>query len=347
MASRPMGVWTKPPSKTMCLVSLSSVHRFYRVQGTKRLSRARRRYGDTRLRRLRCLRVKAWLAAFLSAQLHLGLAIFDYPGRSQASGADHAIFLSTAPIALILLPWAAHGRLAELVRRWKPLTLYTAAEIGIPGLMVFKAEERLSSSLTAVFLASVPLIGVLLARLSHDKERFSPRQLGGLLLGIIGVFVLVGVDARGVATWPVVAVFVAATGYAVGPRVLRQILSDLPGPAVTVASFGVRHRLCAVRPVQPSFTPVGRGDLGSLWLCACSYTGRLPRLLLPLIGEIGPVRTTIVFYITPAVALMLGIVVLGEPFKLGMGVGFALVIAGSILPHTRVRTLPDHRHCTH
>ena len=241
------------------------------------------------------------------------------------------IFLSTARNCPILLPWAAHGRLAELVRRWKPLTLYTAAEIGIPGLMVFKAEERLSSSLTAVFLASVPLIGVLLARLSHDKERFSPRQLGGLLLGIIGVFVLVGVDARGVATWPVVAVFVAATGYAVGPRVFDRFLSDLPGPAVTAASFGVAA--IAYAPFALSNLPSRLSGEVTWALFGYALVPTLAGFLVffSLIGEIGPVRTTIVFYITPAVALMLGIVVLGEPFKLGMGVGFALVIAGSIL----------------
>ena len=41
-----------------------------------------------------------------------------------------------------------------------------------------------------------------------------------------------------------------------------------------------------------------------------------------LISEIGPVRTTVVTYVNPAVALVLGVVLLGEPFTLGLGLGF-------------------------
>jgi len=57
------------------------------------------------------------------------------------------IFLRTAPVALVLLPLVAYrGQLPELVRRWRPLLAYTAAEILVSWLMLFKAEERLSSS---------------------------------------------------------------------------------------------------------------------------------------------------------------------------------------------------------
>ena len=58
------------------------------------------------------------------------------------------VFFRTAPVALILLPVAAYrGQIPELLRRWRPLLLYTAVEIMLPWLMLFKAEERLSSSL--------------------------------------------------------------------------------------------------------------------------------------------------------------------------------------------------------
>ena len=50
-----------------------------------------------------------------------------------------------------------------------------------------------------------------------------------------------------------------------------------------------------------------------------------------LIAEIGPVRSTVITYINPAVATLLGVVVLDETFTIAMGLGFALVIAGSAL----------------
>ncbi len=56
------------------------------------------------------------------------------------------VFFRTAPVALILLPVAAYrGQIPELLRRWRPLLLYTVVEIMVPWLMLFKAEERLDT----------------------------------------------------------------------------------------------------------------------------------------------------------------------------------------------------------
>jgi len=61
-------------------------------------------------------------------------------------------------------------------------------------------------------------------------------------------------------------------------------------------------------------------------------------LFFALIAEIGPVRATVITYINPAVAAVLGVVALRESFTIGMAVGFVLVIAGSTLA-TRRRAL--------
>jgi drug/metabolite transporter (DMT)-like permease len=54
-------------------------------------------------------------------------------------------------------------------------------------------------------------------------------------------------------------------------------------------------------------------------------------LFSALIDEIGPVRATVITYVNPAVAALLGVVVLSERFTPAMGVGFGLVILGSAL----------------
>ena len=50
-----------------------------------------------------------------------------------------------------------------------------------------------------------------------------------------------------------------------------------------------------------------------------------------LIGEVGPVRATVINYVNPAVAAVVGVALLDESITAGMIVGFALVIVGSIL----------------
>src|SRR5438270_393660 len=74
--------------------------------------------------------------------------------------------------------------------------LYTAVEVALPWLLLADAERRLSSSLTGLLIAAVPLIGVLLMRLTGG-ERFEARRVAGLVVGIIGVAALLRLDVSG------------------------------------------------------------------------------------------------------------------------------------------------------
>ncbi len=184
----------------------------------------------------------------------------------------------------------------------------------------------------------MPLVGALLARLSGDEDRLDRRQIAGLGVGLVGVAVLVGVDVRGATVLPIAGVMVAAVGYAIGPRIFNRYLSDLPSHAVVAGSLAV---------VAIVYAPFGLSNLPAhLSLeVAASLIGLalVPTLagflvFFALINEIGPVRTTVVTYVNPAVAVILGIALLGEPFTLGLGLGFPLIIAGSVLAtgHRRV-----------
>ena len=50
-----------------------------------------------------------------------------------------------------------------------------------------------------------------------------------------------------------------------------------------------------------------------------------------LIAAIGPARATVITYVNPAVAVLLGVLLLSEQFTLGMGIGFPLILVGSVL----------------
>jgi len=56
-----------------------------------------------------------------------------------------------------------------------------------------------------------------------------------------------------------------------------------------------------------------------------------------LIAEVGPARATVITYVNPAVAVVLGALVLSEPITLGMAIGFPLVIVGSVLGTSQTR----------
>ncbi len=242
------------------------------------------------------------------------------------------VFFRTAPGALILLPIAYYrGQIPELFRRWRALLVYTTVEIMLPWLMLFKAEEKISSSLSALVISAAPLVGALAARVAGDEDRFDRRQVGGLLVGIVGVTLIVGIDVRGATAWPIAALAVPAVGYAMGPRLLNRYLSDLPGLGVVAASLAISSVVYA--PFAFSNLPRHLSFEVTSSLVTLALVPSLLAFLIffALINEIGPVRTTVVTYVNPAVALVLGVVLLNEPFTLGLGLGFPLVIAGSVL----------------
>jgi drug/metabolite transporter (DMT)-like permease len=59
-----------------------------------------------------------------------------------------------------------------------------------------------------------------------------------------------------------------------------------------------------------------------------------------LIAEVGPARATVITYVNPAVAIVLGAMVLDEPLTMGMAIGFPLVILGSFLGTMRAKPAP-------
>jgi drug/metabolite transporter (DMT)-like permease len=242
------------------------------------------------------------------------------------------VFLRSGLAALALIPLAAaRGELRQLLPRWRPVLVFAAIEIAIPWLALASAERRISSSLAALLLAAVPFTAVAIA-LATGGERFGSRRIAGLLVGIGGVAAVVGLDLGHTSGVGVAEVAVVVIGYASGPWVLSRYLSDLPSLGVIAASLGVTAVVyIPVAAVQFPHTVPGSHVILSILGLAVICTALAFVLFFELITEVGPVRSTVITYINPAVAALLGVAVLNESFTAGMGVGFALVLAGSVV----------------
>ncbi len=242
------------------------------------------------------------------------------------------VFWRCALAAVLLAPIAAmRGELRPVLRRWRPLVAFTAIEFGLPWLLLCNAERRLSSSLTGLLLATIPLLGALFGWLSHS-ERLGPRRLFGLGIGLAGVVALVGLDLGAGDSWALVQMALVAVGYSYGPFILAKYLSDLPRLGITVAALGLAAlAYLPVGVVQlPSRWPSGQ-VIGAVLLLALLCTAAAFLCFFALVDEVGPVRSTVVTYINPAVAVLLGVVLLDESFTVGIAIGFVLILAGSVL----------------
>ena len=240
-------------------------------------------------------------------------------------------FGRTAIGALLLLPVALHRNvLMPALRRWRWVLVFTLFEISGPWLLVGHAETRLNSSTTGLLIAIVPLVAaVLLTKLGHD--RFDRRRVVGLVIGFAGVATLVGLDIQLSDFAAVGAIVLAATGYAIGPIVISRKLVGVPPLGVATASLILAVLLYA--PFAPMLWPSQTtwAAVGSVIGLGIVCTAAAFLLFFALIAEVGPARATVITYINPVVAILLGVVLLNEPLTLGMAIGFPLVIVGSIL----------------
>jgi drug/metabolite transporter (DMT)-like permease len=243
------------------------------------------------------------------------------------------VFLRTAIASLLLLPFAAvRGELRPLISHWRPLVAYTAIEVAIPWVLLNKAETRLSSSLTGLLIAAVPLVGALLVTFTGERERQGRRRWLGLLVGFGGVAALVGLDVGEVHGIALAEMACVAVCYAVGPVIFARYLSEVPPLGVVAASLVltavVYAPLAAFRwPDRMPSAHVVESVLGLALVC----TALAFLLFFALIREVGPVRATVITYVNPAVAAVAGIALLDERLTVGMVVGFVLVLVGSFV----------------
>ena len=182
------------------------------------------------------------------------------------------VFLRTALGALLLLPAVMkNGNLRALLPRWRPILLFTLVEVALPWWLLSDAERRISSSLSGLLVASVPLLGALLSRLTGAHEPLGTRRLAGLGVGFAGVVALLGLDLRGDVA-AIVEMTLVVLGYALGPLIVSRRLADLASLDVVAVSIG----LCAL-----AYAPVGIAQLplrltGAPWARLAARRRMLP-----------------------------------------------------------------------
>ena len=256
------------------------------------------------------------------------------------------VFARTGIGALVLLPIALlRTDLRPVLAHWRWVVAFAVVEIGVPWVLLGSAEQHVSSSLAGLLVAGVPLVGTVIAVGTRSRHGVGPAGVVGLLIGLAGVAAIIGVNLGSSDASALLEIGVVVIGYAIGPAILSRRLAGLSSVGVMALSLS----LCALAyaPIavlqRPAVVP-SPGALAAVAILGVVCTAVAFTLFSALIEEIGPVRATVITYVNPAVAALLGVVVLSEAFTLGMAIGFGLVIMGSVLATRPARAgVPDAR----
>jgi drug/metabolite transporter (DMT)-like permease len=244
--------------------------------------------------------------------------------------------------ALVLVPLALHRRvLVPALRHRVAIIAFAVIELVIPFSLISIGEQWISSSMAGILVATVPMTVVLIAPMFGVKEKMDVRRVLGLLIGFLGVVVLVGVDTiSGVYQWLGVAcIFGAIIGYAVGPLIVQRYLADVDELGALSVSLVVSSIILLPFALWTAPTslpsPLALTSIATLGIFS---TALALLLYFYLINEAGAARASIVAYISPAVAAVLGVLVLHEPFGFGLVAGLVLILGGSWLGSGGVKT---------
>jgi drug/metabolite transporter (DMT)-like permease len=245
------------------------------------------------------------------------------------------VSIRTALAALVLVPLAVRlGVLRSLRGRLGPIVVLSLVQVAGPLTLIGLGEEHIASSLTGILVASAPIFTFLLAFVLSGEQRDSTTSLVGVAIGIVGVGMLLGVDAGGGADALVGGLFVilAAFGYAVGAWYLKRNLAGVEpvatvaGTQLVAAAVTLPLGLAHIPDAAPSFEAVA-----SLITLGVVCTGIAFVIFHSLVASDGPARASLVGYIAPVFSIFYGVVLLDEGFTVWTAAGLLLILGGSWL----------------
>ena len=248
------------------------------------------------------------------------------------------VFARSLLAVVVLAPVVLHFRALTGLGGVLPwLAAVTLLEVTLPFLLISYGEQHVTSSLTGLLISSEPLMVALLATRLAAGERVEGRRLAGMLLGLAGVAVLLGLDVGGDRLRLLGAgmVLVAALCYSVAALLIRLRLSAVSQLGVAGATLSLNSALLAVPALvtAPAHLP-SPAVLAAIVVLALACTAGGFVGYFSLIQEAGASRAAVITYVNPAVAVVLGALVLGEPIGLSTIAGFVLIVLGSWLATT-------------
>jgi drug/metabolite transporter (DMT)-like permease len=288
---------------------------------------------------------KGWLL-FIAVSVFWGIPYLFIKIAVHELDPTVVVFARAVIAAVVLVFLAIRAKtLRQLFRHWPMLLLFSIIHMVGPFLLISYGEQRVSSSLASLLIASMPLQIALFA-LGFDKsERVNGPRLVGMLIGMVGLVILLGFDIGGNGQQWLGAIFIlfAATGYAIGALLLkRQPLIELPRVSIAAAECSITTLI--LLPFSLSRLPNTLPSLQvivSLLILGLICTALALPTFFALVAEVGASRATVINYVSPAVSVLLGVILLHESLSIATITGFLLIVASSYLSTTG--TIPFFR----
>lgn len=219
---------------------------------------------------------------------------------------------------------------------WRMLLVQSVFNSIAPWTLLAWGQQYVDSGLAGVLNSTSPIFVFVITMLVTRHEAVSAMKLAGVMSGVIGVVLIVGIDAldglgRHIAGQ--VAVLASAVLYGCA-AVFGKRLSSIP-PLVPAAGTMLLATIVLVPAslvVDAPWTLHPRAvSIGAAVVLGLACTGVAMLIYFRLVRTLGSMGVTSQSYLRAGVSVLLGVVVLGEPITLAIGAGLVAVIAGVAL----------------
>jgi drug/metabolite transporter (DMT)-like permease len=277
---------------------------------------------------------RGW-TAFVALGVIWGLPYFFIKIALQEVSPIILAFSRVLLAAVILLPIAwRRGALRTLGKHKGAIVAFGLVEFAIPFSLISLGERWISSSVTGILIAMVPMSIALIQRFFGVHEALGVWRVVGLVTGFVGVAALLGTGSiEGALGWAGVACMLLATiCYAIGPLIIQRHMHGLDSIGPLAASLFVASLILLIPAALefPARLPSAQAMV-SIAILGVVCTAVAMLLMFYLVRHAGASRASVITYINPVVATLLGVWVLNEHLGIGGFVAFALILLGSFL----------------
>lgn len=282
--------------------------------------------------------VAMWGSAFMFNKL----GVATVPPATLVAGR-----LLIGALILLVVVHALGARLPPLGRNWLPYLVLALVGNCIPFYVIVWGQKTVDSALAGILMAAMPLVTLVLAHFFVQGERMTRKRAAGFALGFLGIVLLIGPAALagiGGSALQVVSQLAVLTGalcYAANSVLTRLMVKEnnvlIASTAMllvaTVVMLPVAFILDRPWTLAPSFSSTA----AIVWL-GIGPTAVATLCYFKLIGSAGPTFMSLVNYLSPPVAVFLGVTLMGEHPGVEAYTGLALILAGIALSQLRHRT---------
>jgi drug/metabolite transporter (DMT)-like permease len=280
------------------------------------------------------------LLLFLACGIAWGIPYFFIKVAAADFSASSVILARVVIGALVLTPVAIkRGAFIPALKAWKVSLAFALFEMAGPWWLVTTAEKgHISSGLAGLLIATVPFFAMAVTYYYlGEKSAVHKKNIAGLAVGFVGIFLLVGIDAftQNLELVWVGAIILGAVGYAIAPAIASKEAPNVERIGVIAVSMIIVALIyvvpAAIKPFADGVTTPKWESWVSLAVLGVVCSAVAFVLFFDLMKEIGLSRASLITYMNTAVAILLGVLFASEQLTIGMWLGFPLVALGSYL----------------